>query len=399
MWISHLALNDFRSYPSAVLEFKPGVTLFVGENGQGKTNLVEAIAYLATFTSHRVAADSALVRQGGSAAVVRAKVNDRDHETMMEIEILAGRANRARLNRGNVRPRDLLGIVRVVTFAPEDLSLVTGDPGVRRKLLDDIAMQQTPRMAGIRAEYDKILKHRTALLKASSQARRRREPIDEMSFAVWNERLAELGAEIVTQRVRNVRSLRPLIASAYERIAPGRGTPHLIYRARVDGESENVPTPQDLDRGDTNALTRIENGLLDPASVKERILAEIAAVQDREIDRGVNLVGPHRDDLILGLGTLPAKGFASHGETWSYALSLRLAEWQLLGDEGHESDPILVLDDVFAELDSKRRSALAEMIGDIEQVFITAAVGDDVPPDLAGARFRVHGGEVTANGR
>lgn len=394
MWISHLALNDFRSYSSAVLEFSPGVTTFIGENGQGKTNLVEAIAYLATFSSHRVAADAALVRQGGVAAVVRAKVNDADHETMMEIEILAGRANRARLNRGNVRPRELLGIVRAVIFAPEDLALVTGDPGVRRRLLDDIAVQQMPRMAGIRAEYDKILKHRTALLKASATARRRREPIDTVSFSVWNERLAELGAEIIAHRVQIVRALRPLIADAYSKIAPNRGSPHLIYRAKVDEASENVPTPQDLDTGNTESLTVIEDDLQVVSAVKDRILAEIERVQDREIDRGVNLVGPHRDDLILGLGTLPAKGFASHGETWSYALSLRLAEWQLLRDDGRESDPVLILDDVFAELDSKRRSALASMI-DAEQVFITAAVGDDIPPKLSGTRYRVHEGQVT----
>lgn len=393
MWISNLALNDFRSYASAVLEFSPGVTIFVGENGQGKTNLVEAIAYLATFSSHRVAADAALVRQGGPAAVIRAKAHDGEHETMVEIEILAGRANRARLNRGNVRPRELLGILRIVVFAPEDLHLISGDPGTRRRFLDEVAIQQRPRMAQIRSEYDKVLKHRTALLKASSASRRRGQPIDEVSFAVWDERLAELGAQIISHRAQIVRSLRPHVKQMYSEIAPGRGTPHVVYQANVDDESGTVPTAQELDQGETEVLERIEDGLLDTSAVRERLETRLREVKDREIDRGVNLVGPHRDDLVLGLGTLPAKGFASHGETWSYALALRLAEWQLL--RGDDSDPILILDDVFAELDRRRQAALADLIRETEQVFITAAVGDDIPAELNGARFRVHDGQVT----
>ena len=393
MWISHLALNDFRSYTGTVLEFSPGVTIFVGENGQGKTNLVEAIGYLATLSSHRVSADAALVRQGGPAAVVRARAHDGDHETMLEIEILAGRANRARLNRGNAKPRDLLGIVRAVVFSPEDLPLVNGDPSVRRRYLDEVAIQQRPRMAHIRAEYDRVLRQRTALLKSASMAKRRGQPIDRVSFSVWDEQLAELGAVIIAHRTQIVRSLRPLVRARYEEIAPGRGITHLVYLANVDDDSKNVPAFDVLNESN-GGLGEIEESLLDVAAVKERLLAEIDQLRDREIDRGVNLVGPHRDDLLLGLGSLPAKGFASHGETWSYALSLRLAEWELLrGDEG-ESDPLLILDDVFAELDSRRRSALASIIG-AEQVFITAAVGDDIPPELMGTRFRVHDGEVT----
>lgn len=393
MWISNLALNDFRSYPSAVLEFTPGVTIFVGENGQGKTNLVEAIAYLSTFSSHRVAADAALVRQGGPAAVIRAKAHDGEHETMLEIEIFAGKANRARLNRGNAKPRDLLGIVRAVVFAPEDLQLISADPGGRRRFLDETAIQQRPRMAGIRAEYDKVLKHRTALLKSSSAARRRGQPIDEISFSVWDERLAELGSQIITHRAEIVRTLRPHVARTYGAIAPGRGTAHVVYQANIDDESAAIPSAHDLDRDGYAALDKLEERLLDVDGVRQRLEDRISEVKAREIDRGVNLVGPHRDDLVLGLGTLPAKGFASHGETWSYALSLRLAEWELL--RGDSTDPILILDDVFAELDSRRRAALAEMVRDTEQVFITAAVGDDVPDELGGKRFQVHDGEVT----
>lgn len=394
MWISNLALNDFRSYPNAVLEFEPGATLFIGENGQGKTNIVEAIAYLATFSSHRVAADAALVRQGGPAAVIRAKAHHGERESMLEIEILAGRANRARLNRGAVKPRELLGIVRAVVFAPEDLQLISGDPGVRRRFLDEAAIQQRPRMAGVKTEYDKVLRHRTALLKSSGAARRRGQPVDEISFAVWDDRLADLGAQIVAHRAALVRDLRPHVVTMYEKIAPGRGTPHVVYEANVDRQASAVPSPQDLEASGYGALEEIENGLLDVDAVRERLRASIVERRDREIDRGINLVGPHRDDLVLGLGTLPAKGFASHGETWSYALALRLAEWALLR-EGDESDPILILDDVFAELDLRRRSALADMIVDTEQVFITAAVGDDIPPELDGTRFRVHDGTVT----
>ena len=397
MWISNLALNDFRAYPSAVLEFSPGVTIFVGENGQGKTNLVEAIAYLATFSSHRVAADAALVRQGGPAAVIRAKAHDGQHETMLEIEILAGRANRARLNRGNAKPKDLLGIVRAVVFAPEDLQLISGDPGIRRRFLDETAIQQRPRMAGVRAEYDKVLKHRTALLKASSAARRRGQAIDEISFAVWDEKLADLGSQIIAHRAEIVRTLRPHAARFYSEIAPGRGTAHVVYQANIDAESADIPSADDLDREGYGALDTIEESLLDVDGVRDRLSARIAELKDREIDRGVNLVGPHRDDLVLGLGTLPAKGFASHGETWSYALSLRLAEWALL--RGDSSDPILILDDVFAELDTRRRSALAEIVRDTEQVFITAAVGNDIPSELGGARFTVHEGSVSRDDR
>nr|WP_194309135.1 DNA replication/repair protein RecF [Flaviflexus huanghaiensis] len=387
-----MALNDFRSYPSAVLEFEPGVTVFVGENGQGKTNIVEAIAYLATFSSHRVAADAALVRQGGPAAVIRAKAHDGERETLLEIEIIAGRANRARLNRGTVKPRELLGILRAVVFAPEDLQLVSGDPGVRRRFLDDAAIQQRPRMAGLRAEYDKVLRQRTALLKSSAAARRRGHEIDKISFAVWDERLAELGAQIIAHRAELVRDLRPHVRAMYEKIAPGRGVPHLAYEANVDEASKALLAPHDVDRGEGD-LER-EESLRDIAAVRDRLQVSIAALKDREIDRGVNLVGPHRDDLVLGLGTLPAKGFASHGETWSYALSLRLAEWALLR-ESDDSDPILILDDVFAELDVRRRSALAEFVVGTEQVFITSAVGDAIPPQLDGSRFRVHEGVVS----
>lgn len=392
MWLSDLALSDFRSYPEAILAFEPGITAFVGENGQGKTNLVEAIAYLATQTSHRVAADQALVRQGGGAAVVRAKVREEERSSVLEVEILAGRANRARLNRGTVKPRELLGILRAVVFAPEDLSLVSGDPAERRRFLDDIAVQARPRMAGVKSDYDKVLRQRAALLKESGQRMRRGEDIDEVSLGVWNDRLAATGAEIIAHRARLVRSLRPHITECYAQIAPGRGRTHVAYRANLDERAHGIPGPVELEESDEQLLA-LEEELFDVENVRLRLLAQMERVKEREIERGVNLVGPHRDDLMLGLGSLPARGFASHGETWSYALALRLASWHLLKEDG-ESDPLLILDDVFAELDVNRRARLAELIAPIEQVFITVAVGDDLPEAMKVTRFVVEDGSV-----
>lgn len=397
MWLSDLALSDFRSYPEAVLAFEPGITAFIGENGQGKTNLVEAIAYLATLSSHRVAADQALVRLGGGAAVVRAKAREADRSSVLEVEILAGRANRARLNRGSVKPRELLGILRAVVFAPEDLILVSGDPSERRRFLNDIAVQALPRMAGVKADYDKITRQRAALLKESGMRQRRGESIDEVSLGVWNDRLAETGAQIVAHRARLVRALRPHVTECYAQIAPGRGTTHVAYRANVDDRSRDIPGPVQLEES-SDELLALEEELFDVGAVRDRLAAEMERMKAREIERGVNLVGPHRDDLMLGLGKLPARGFASHGETWSYALALRLASWHLLKEDG-TSDPLLILDDVFAELDVNRRARLAELIAPIEQVFITVAVGDDIPEGMAVRTFTVADGTVRANDR
>lgn len=393
MWISDLALNDFRSYTSAVLSLEPGVSVFLGENGHGKTNLVEAVAYLATFSSHRVAADTALVRQSAQAAVIRAKVRDHERTQTVEVEILSGKANRARLNRGSVKPRELLGLTKVVVFAPEDLVLVSGDPSTRRRFLDDVSIQRKPRFAQLKAEYDKVLKHRAALLKASLSARKQGLPIDEVSFDIWDEKLATLGAAIVSLRAQLISDLRPHIQQAYEAIAPGRGHTHVVYKAHVDDASAQVVPPEVIDRDGYELVEAMDAQLQDEQHVKERLLHHLRETRDKEIDRGVNLVGPHRDDLMLGLGSLPARGFASHGETWSYALALRFAAFHLLKEE--HDDPILILDDVFAELDSRRRDHLVSLIEDIEQVLVTTAVGTDIPTELSPHIYRVRDGEVT----
>ncbi|WP_030839283.1 DNA replication/repair protein RecF [Streptomyces sp. NRRL F-4474] len=377
MHVSHLSLADFRSYARAEVSLDPGVTAFVGPNGQGKTNLVEAVGYLATLGSHRVSSDAPLVRMGADRAVIRAAVTQGERRQLVELELNPGRANRARINRfSQVRPRDVLGIVRTVLFAPEDLALVKGDPGERRRFLDELVTARSPRMAGVRSDYERVLKQRNTLLKSAAMARRHggRQGADLSTLDVWDQHLARAGAELLAQRLDLIATLLPLADKAYEQLAPGGGPLGLAYRCSA-GEP--------VDSG--AARTR--------EALYEALLAALGEVRKQEIERGVTLVGPHRDDVLLRLGELPAKGYASHGESWSYALALRLASYELLRSEG--SEPVLILDDVFAELDARRRERLAELVAPGEQVLVTAAVDDDVPGVLVGARFGVSGGEVT----
>ncbi|KOU39745.1 recombinase RecF [Streptomyces sp. WM4235] len=376
MHVSHLSLADFRSYARAEVPLGAGVTAFVGPNGQGKTNLVEAIGYLATLGSHRVSSDAPLVRMGAERAVIRAAVTQGERQQLVELELNPGRANRARINRSSqVRPRDVLGIVRTVLFAPEDLALVKGDPGERRRFLDELVTARSPRMAAVRSDYERVLKQRNTLLKSAAMARRHGgRSMDLSTLDVWDQHLARAGAELLAQRLDLISTLLPLADKAYEQLAPGGGPLGLTYRSSA-GEA--------VDSGE--ARTR--------EALYEVVLAALADVRKQEIERGVTLVGPHRDDVLLRLGELPAKGYASHGESWSYALALRLASYELLRSEG--SEPVLILDDVFAELDSRRRERLAELVSPGEQVLVTAAVDDDVPGVLAGTRFGVSGGEVT----
>ncbi|MFJ9341390.1 DNA replication/repair protein RecF [Streptomyces sp. NPDC101733] len=375
MHVSHLSLADFRSYARAEVPLAPGVTAFVGPNGQGKTNLVEAIGYLATLGSHRVSSDAPLVRMGADRAIVRAAVVQGERQQLVELELNPGRANRARINRSSqVKPRDVLGIVRTVLFAPEDLALVKGDPGERRRFLDELVTARSPRMAAVRSDYERVLKQRNTLLKSAAMARRHGgRSMDLSTLDVWDQHLARVGAELLARRLDLIATLLPLADKAYEQLAPGGGPLGLAYKSSA-GEA--------VDSG--RARTREE--------IYEVLLAALVEVRKQEIERGVTLVGPHRDDLLLRLGELPAKGYASHGESWSYALALRLASYELLRSEGAE--PVLILDDVFAELDTRRRERLAELVAGGEQVLVTAAVDDDVPDVLKGTRFAVSGGEV-----
>ncbi|MBL1096233.1 DNA replication/repair protein RecF [Streptomyces coffeae] len=377
MHVTHLSLADFRSYTRAEVGLGPGVTAFVGPNGEGKTNLVEAVGYLATLGSHRVSSDAPLVRMGAERAVVRAAVVQGDRQQLVELELNPGKANRARINRSSqVRPRDVLGILRTVLFAPEDLALVKGDPGERRRFLDELITARAPRMAGVRSDYDRVLKQRNTLLKTAALARRHGSrggggDAALSTLDVWDQHLARAGAELLAQRLELISVLQPLAEKAYEQLAPGGGPVLLEYRCSA-GEDLAAPVGRE--------------------ELYQRLITALTEARKQEIERGVTLVGPHRDDLLLKLGRLPAKGYASHGESWSYALALRLASYDLLRTEAGE--PVLVLDDVFAELDERRRERLAELVAPGEQVLVTAAVEDDVPQLLTGARYAVSGGEV-----
>jgi DNA replication and repair protein RecF len=363
MHLRHLAVVDFRSWPQAELELSPGITVLIGPNGVGKTNLVEAVGYLATLGSHRVASDAPLVRRGAERAVVRGQVIHHGRELGVEIEINNGRANRARLNRAPTRPRDLLGVLRTVLFAPEDLALVRGDPGERRRFLDDLLVARYPRYAGVRADYDKVLKQRSALLKTA------RAGGDLRTLDVWDGHLAEHGAALLAGRLELTAAVAPLAVEAFAEVAPTSDPIAVHYRS-------NLEIPPGADR---------------PA-LAELLLEALGRMRRQEVERGVCLVGPHRDDLDLRLGEGPAKGYASHGESWALALALRLASYRLL--RADDVEPVLVLDDVFAELDARRRRALAEVARSAEQVLITAAVAEDVPDGLCGARFAVSDGTV-----
>ncbi|MCB0893372.1 MAG: DNA replication/repair protein RecF [Propionibacteriaceae bacterium] len=374
MFVTHLSLADFRSYAGAEVALEPGVTTFTGANGQGKTNLVEAVDYLATLGSHRVSSEQPLVRHGAERAIVRARVQagaDDTRQLLLEIEILPGRQNKASLNRAPLRrPRELLGALRTVVFSPEDLALVKGDPSERRRFLDELITTRWPRLAGVRADYDRVLRQRSTLLKSlAGRGRTLRDDV-EATLGVWDESLARFGAELMHARLDTLAALAPHVADAYSAIAPTNNDATLEYRCAIGAE---VSTSQD--------------------EIEARLIMAMGERRADEIQRGVCLVGPHRDDLVLALGELPARGYASHGESWSFALALRLGAFALLRADGVE--PVLILDDVFAELDQLRRERLAGMIAEAEQVLITAAVPQDVPAELGGRRFRVGGGEVS----
>jgi DNA replication and repair protein RecF len=393
--VRHLTVADFRSYASAELPLEPGVTTLVGLNGQGKTNLVEAIGYLATLSSHRVATDQPLVRFGADQAVIRAAVMREGRETLLELEINPGRANRARMGRSPTqRPREILGALRTVLFAPEDLALVKGDPSERRRFLDDLLVLRQPRWAGVRGDYDKILKQRNALLRSAAPvlrrgARRQPRPADEPvsearasalhTLDIWNDHLASVGSQLLYARLRLLRDLGPYLGKAYDQVSAGQSDARVSYRSSLREQAA-----ASIAAGEVPEIDEL----------RAELLASAEDLREREVERGVSLVGPHRDDLVLSLGELPAKGYASHGESWSFALGLKLAAYELLRHDLGE-DPVLILDDVFAELDVGRRERLAAMVGDCEQVLITAAVDADVPASLTGRTYAVTLGQVS----
>ena len=377
MYVRHLSVTDFRSWPTAELALDPGPSVLVGPNGQGKTNLVEAVGYAATLGSHRVATDAPLVREGARRAVVRTAVVRDRRELLVELEITPGRANRARVNRAPVsRPREVLGILRTVLFAPEDLAVVRGDPAERRRFLDDLLVARTPRYAGVRADYERVLRQRNALLKTAGAARRAGSAGDLRTLDVWDGHLARHGAELLAGRLELVGALAPYLAAAYDEVSSGQDPAELDYHSSLGAAAEPVLDETAPGREVLEAV----------------LLAELARVRAQEVERGVTLVGPHRDDLALRLSGRVARGYASPGESWSYALALKLAAYELLCADGAE--PVLILDDVFAELDAARRGRLAALAARAEQVLVTAAVAGDVPEELSGARYDVAHGEV-----
>ncbi len=386
MIVRHLTLGDFRNYTRADVALLPGATLFVGSNGQGKTNLVEALGFLSTLGSHRVSTDQALIRQGAESAVIRALLQHAGRELRVEVQINRSAANRAQVNSTPTKPRELPRYFSSVLFAPEDLALVRGDPSGRRRLLDQLLVLRTPRLAGVLSDYDRALKQRNTLLKS---ARARGMKADQLgTLDIWDERLVAIGSQIIAARGALVEALQPERARAYLAVAGSdhgpSARPELSILADDPGEDDIADETGARDGG---RFTRSDD-------VVPVFTAAIARMRPRELERGLTLVGPHRDDVLFRLNGLPAKGYASHGESWSFALALKLASAELLRRDSQTGDPVLILDDVFAELDQARRGRLAEAVTGFEQVLITAAVFEDVPAHLAANAVHIRAGEI-----
>ncbi|MCI2956827.1 DNA replication/repair protein RecF [Agromyces atrinae] len=377
MHVTHLSLTDYRNYATAEIDLSAGATLLVGRNGQGKTNLVEAIGYLSTLGSHRVSSDQALIRAGAEAAIIRARLQHAGRELLVEVQLNRGAANRAQVNRSPIKTRELPRYCHSVLFAPEDLALVRSEPGVRRRFLDELLVQQTPRLAGVMSDYDRVLRQRNTLLKSARSSGLREAQLSTLE--IWDERLVTFGSEIIDERSALVAELAEPLRVAYRGIVDADHGPALVPLLSIDGrESADVPVVSEI-----------------PAiPTADRFRAALANQRRAELDRGVTLAGPHRDDVLLELNGLPAKGYASHGESWSFALALKLASAELLRRDSAGGDPVLILDDVFAELDRRRRESLAAAITGYEQVLITAAVLEDVPDALAERVVHIHRGEI-----
>ena len=383
MHIKHLSLSNFRNYSTLELPLQPGVNLLVGRNGQGKTNLVEAIFYAATLNSHRVSGYLPLVKHQQDKAVMRILAGFEDRENLIELELNVSGANRARINRSDTpRVRDVLGLVSAVIFSPEDLDIVKRDPSNRRAFIDDLLVQLTPRLAGVFSDYDRVLKQRNTLLKTSRNLPKDSPGLD--TLAAWDDSLIKLGTEIIAFRQDLIKRIAAPLLASYEAIADEKNNPSIKYKSSLTGS--NIVEPEVF----------VEDFLVtsDREEIETQFRTKLELVKSKELERGISLVGPHRDDLVLYLGDYSAKGFVSHGESWSYALALKLASAQLLREEARAGDPILILDDVFAELDSTRRTRLANLVSDNEQVLITAAVVEDVPTELSANRIFVTAGEI-----
>ena len=389
MYVKHLTLASFRNHSSTDVALEPGINLFVGQNGQGKTNLVEAIGYLSTLTSHRVSGYQALIQAGAPSAIIRAMVCHADRDILLELELNREGKNKARMNKADLpRVREIIGVISSVTFAPEDIDIIRRDPTNRRAFIDGLVVQYRPRMAGVYSDYERVLKQRNSLLKSAKITKTTGSALSTLE--AWDASLVQYGTEIVSARLEIARMLEPHLFAAYQSIATSNNEPRLLYKSSLLGD--RLPNFFGEDSEDDD-LEYLEDS--DRDTIAKLFSERLEKVRAKELERGLTLVGPQRDDLVLMLGPLPAKGYASHGETWSYALALRLASVELLKKESRTGDPVLILDDVFAELDSGRRLRLAKLVANNEQVLITAAVAEDVPVILTATRFAVSEGRVT----
>jgi DNA replication and repair protein RecF len=395
--VEQLSLVDFRNYAAADVSLHAGTNVFVGRNGQGKTNLAEAIGYFATLGSHRVSQDAPMVRDGADAAIVRARLAHGERRVILEAQLNRVGSNKARVNGSPVKTAELPRYAQVVLFAPEDLQIVRGDPSARRRFADQLLIQRAPRMAGVLADYDRVLKQRTALLKS---ARARGIRGDELTtLDVWDDKLVQLGAQVIRARLALAADLAGPLAEAYSTIAGADHRPELGWMLTIDGAaSDDDESPLREDVSPAGAADAVQDAASRTTEEVEAAFRQVLATKrTAELERGVTLVGPHRDDLLLRVRGLPVKGYASHGESWSVALSLRLASAQLLREQSMLGDPVLILDDVFAELDADRRARLAGVVADFEQVIVTAAVEADVPPPLRTRTVYVEAGTIREN--
>jgi DNA replication and repair protein RecF len=384
VYVKRVRLTNFRNYKTADLELYPGVNLLHGSNGQGKTNLVEAINFFGSLSSHRAAGLTPLIKQGEETAIISLELAHDERELLLEFELNSDSSNRARLNKSPVaKPKDILGYLNSVIFAPEDLDIVKRDPTNRRAFIDQLIIQFTPRMLGVYSDYERVLKQRNTLLKSARATGTKGSALSTLS--AWDESLVSLGSEIIAARVSIAQKLEPGLITNYQAIAKSNNEPKMFIKSSISGAAVESEESDSAEYLETIAREQIA-GLFRETLERTR---------PKELERGITLVGPHRDDLVLILGSLPAKGYASHGESWSYALALRLASLEILKAESRLGDPILILDDVFAELDSDRRAMLAELVLGNEQVIITAAVIEDVPEALSAKRFSVVAGEIT----
>ena len=381
MIVARLQLTDFRNYESADVELVPGANLFVGSNGQGKTNLVEALGYFATLGSHRVSSEQAMIRQGADAAIVRARLRHLEKEVLLEVQLNRVGPNRAQLNRNQIKVRELPRHFSTVLFAPEDLALVRGEPSGRRRFLDELLVLRSPRLSGVITDYERVLRQRNTLLKSARASGVKGTALSTLD--VWDERLISLGSEIIEARSTLVSELQPAVYEAYIAVAGEDHHTKLANRLSIFGGDP-----------DSEANDQDTTATVDAAEAATRFRESLDRLRRNELDRGVTLVGPHRDDLVLGLNGMPARGYASHGESWSFALALKLASARVLREESNVGDPVLILDDVFAELDESRRQRLADAVSGFEQVLITAAVFGDVPEKLAKHTVRIDRGRI-----